>query len=117
LSGCFFDSDFDTITNDYKTGWIDIPQTRNISKGEEIVPAYVSAIGFNSKYIIAKQHPVKRENIITVNSDTVNYYIIEISSNSYQDRPVHGPLNEAAFDSLRRLLNIAHINFKMHYPE
>lgn len=117
LSSCLFDSDSDTITGKYVTGWIDIPQTRNISKGEEIIPAYVSEIGYNSKYIIAKQHPISSGSIIRVNTDITNYYIIQISSNSYQDKPVYGPLNVAAFDSLRKVLNITDIKFKMRYPE
>ena|SRR5688572_1325644 len=117
LSGCFFDSDSDVIIGDYKTSWIDIPQTRSINKGGEVVPAYVSEIGHNSKYIIAKQHPTKQGNIVSVIVDTINYYIIEISSNSFQDKPVYGPLNKLSFDSLRGKLNIVNIEFDMHYPE
>jgi hypothetical protein len=117
ISGCLFDSSSDTITGDYKTIWIDIPQTRTISKGEEIVPAYVSEIGHNSRYIIAKQHPIKLGSIVTVQTDTTNYYIVEVTKNSFQDKPVYGPLNQREFDSLRRKLNITDIKFDMHYPE
>lgn len=117
ISGCLFDSSSDTITGDYKTVWIDIPQTRNISKGEEVIPAYVSEIGHNSRYIIAKQHPIRQGNMVTVQTDTTNYFIIEVTKNSFQDKPVYGPLNEGEFDSLRRRLNITEIKFDMHYPE
>ncbi len=117
LSGCVFDSDSDNIIGDYETSWIDIPQTRNISKGEQIIPEYVSEIGHNSKYIIAKQHPIKPGNIVTVHTDTTNYYIIEITANSFQDKPVYGPLDQKEFDSLRHQLNLTAIQFDMHYPE
>ena len=117
LSGCLFDSDSDKIVGDYETIWIDIPQTRRITKGETIVPGYVSEIGHNADYIIAKQHPTKDGNITIVHTDTTNFYIIEVSSNSFQDKPVYGPLNRQAFDSLRQNLNIENIKFDMFYPE
>lgn len=116
LSGCLFDSDSEKIVGDYETSWIDISQTRGISKGEEIVPAYVSEIGHNSKFIIAKQHPVNEENMVLVDTDTTYYYIIEVSSNPFQDKPVYGPLNKNSFDSLRQKLNIESIRFDMSYP-
>jgi hypothetical protein len=117
LSSCLFDSDSDKIVGDYETIWIDIPQTRSINKGEKIVPAYVSEIGSNLNFIIAKQHPIKQGNIVTVYTDTINYYIITISNNSFQDKPVYGPLNRKAFDSLRQKLKIENIEFDMFYPE
>ena len=117
LSSCLFDSSSDTIVGDYETIWIDIPQTRGISKGERIVPEYVSAIGHNSRYIIAKQHPVKIGNTYTVSTDTTNYYVVELTSNSFQDKPVYGPLNKSSFDSIRLKLKITDIKFDMFYPE
>ena len=110
LSSCLFDSDSDKIIDDYETVWIDIPQTRSISKGEEIVPAYVSEIGHNSNFIIAKQQPIKQGNIVTVHIDTTNYYIITVSTNSFQDKPVYGPLSKNSFDSLRKELLLSEIN-------
>lgn len=117
LSGCLFDSDSDKIIGDYETAWIDIPQTRSIYKGEKIIPAYVSEIGHNSDFIIAKQQPIKQGNIITVYSDTTNYYVITVSNNSFQDKPVYGPLSKKSFDSLRQELKIENIKFDMFYPE
>ena len=117
LSSCLFDSDSDKIIGDYETVWIDIPQTRSISKGEEIVPAYVSEIGHNSNFIIAKQQPIKQGNIITVHTDTTNYYVITVSANSFQDKSVYGPLSKTSFDSLRKELKIENIKFDMFYPE
>ena len=114
---CLFDSDSDKIIGDYETIWIDIPQTRSINKGEEIVPAYVSEIGHNSNFIIAKQQPIKKGNIVTVNKDTTNYYIITVSANSFQDKPVYGPLSKKSFDSLRKELKIENIKFDMFYTE
>jgi hypothetical protein len=86
LSSCLFDSDSDTIIGDYKTGWIDIPQTRRIKKGAVIVPAYVSAIGHNLNFIIAKQQPIKNGNVVTVHTDSIYYYVITISDNTNQDK-------------------------------
>lgn len=117
LSGCLFDSDCDKIIGDYETAWIDIPQTRSIYKGEKIIPAYVSEIGHNSDFIIAKQQPIKKGNIFTVYSDTTNYYVITVSNNSFQDKPVYGPLSKKSFDSLRQELKIENIKFDMFYPE
>ena len=117
LSSCLFDSDSDKIIGDYETVWIDIPQTRSINKGEEIVPAYLSEIGHNSNFIIAKQQPIKQGNIVTVHTDTTNYYIITVSNNSFQDKPVYGPLSKNSFDSLRKNLKIENIKFDMFYPE
>jgi len=117
LSSCLFDSDSDKIIGDYETVWIDIPQTRSINKGEEIVPAYVSEIGHNSNFIIAKQQAIKHGNIVKVHTDTTNYYIITVSNNSFQDKPVYGPLNKNSFDSLRQELKIENIKFDMFYPE
>ena len=117
FSSCLFDSDSDKIIGDYETIWIDIPQTWSINKGEQIVPAYVSEIGHNSNFIIAKQQPIKQGNIVTVHTDTTNYFIITVSTNSYQDKPVYGPLNKKSFDSLRQKLKIENIKFDMFYPE
>lgn len=117
LSGCWFDSDSDKIIGDYETAWIDIPQKRSINKREPIIPAYVSAIGHNSNFIIAKQQPIKEGNIVSVYTDTTNYYIITVSDNAFQDKPVYGPLSQKSFDSVRRVLKIEHIKFDMLYPE
>lgn len=117
LSSCLFDSDSDKIIGDYETIWIDIPQTRSINKGEQIVPAYVSEIGHNSNFIIAKQHPIKEGNIVVVHTDATNYYIIAVSANSFQDKPVYGPLSKKSFDSLKQELKIENIKFDMFYPE
>ena len=117
LLSCLFDSDSDKIIGDYETVWIDIPQTRSINKGEKIIPAYVSEIGHNSNFIIAKQQPIKQGNIVTIHTDTANYYIITVSNNSFQDMPVYGPLSKKSFDSLRQELKIENIKFDMFYPE
>ena len=117
LSSCLFDSDSDKIIGDYETVWIDIPQTRSINKGEEIVHAYVSEIGHNSNFIIAKQQPIQQGNIVTVHTDTTNYYIITVSNNSFQDKPIYGPLSKKSFDSLRQELKIENIKFDMFYLE
>ncbi|MDZ7897547.1 MAG: hypothetical protein U5N85_05910 [Arcicella sp.] len=111
FSSCLFDSDSNKIIGDYETVWIDNPQTRSINKGEEIVHTYVSEIGHNSNFIISKRQPIKQGNIVIVHIDTTNYYIINVSTNSFQDKPVYGPLSKNSFDSLRKELKSENIKF------
>ena len=117
FGGCLYDSDSNKIIGDYETSWINIPKTRGINKGETLLLPYVSEIGHNSDYIIAKQHPIKQGNKVSVYFDITNYYIIQVTSNSFQDKPVYGPLNKMSFDSLRNRLQITNIKFDISYKK
>jgi hypothetical protein len=55
LTGCLFDSGSDTVVDDYTVIWIDVVESRDLSKQEQLVPAYVFAVGHDSKFIFAKQ--------------------------------------------------------------
>lgn len=121
LSSCFglFDSGQDVIVGEYEIGWIDIHETRAIYKQEEVIPAYVFAVGHNSKYIIAKQHPLKSLENERVDYATTNYFIIDIEkhNNSFNNRGILGPLGEDSFNNLRREFRIEDLEFDMLYPE
>jgi hypothetical protein len=120
LTSCFglFDSSADKIISDYEVGWIDIEESRNLSKQEELISSYVYAVGHNSKFIIAKQHP-RADRDSPIDTKETNYFIIPIKKkNEYQDKKsVFGPLKDIQFDSLLKALNVGQIEFDMFYPE
>ena len=117
LTGCaLFDSGTDKICDDYEVGWIDLHESRSINKGEELVPAYVFAVGHNSKFIYAKQHPLLPNTNEKIDKKITNFYIIERTDNSFQDKPKYGPLTKSNFDSLCKKLNIVDIDFDQTYP-
>jgi len=58
VPGCaLFDSGSDNVVDNYKVQWGDTKYSRWLSNTEEIVPAYVFAVGHNNKFIFTKQHP------------------------------------------------------------
>jgi len=116
LEGCLFDSGVDTVVEDYKVMWIDVIESRRLNKGEELVPAYVFAVGHDSKFIFAKQHPVKSNSNEKIDKTITNYYIIERTKNQFQDKPKYGPMTKTGFDSLCFRLGIVHAKFNMTYP-
>ena len=70
-----------------------------------VVPAMVTAYGWNDDFIIAKQHPEKDRK---VNKSITYWYIVEVASSN-----VHGPLSEDDFNELRTKLKVsAEISFK-----
>jgi len=118
LTSCFglFDSGSDTVVDDYEVTWIDVIESRDLSKKEELVPGYVFAVGHDSKFIYAKQHPRKESSTEKFDKTIINYYIVERTKNEFQDRPKYGPLTKASFDSLCFKLGISSPKFDMTYP-
>lgn len=116
LSGCLFDSVSDNVADDYEVVWTDTYETRRLNKGEQIVPAYVFAVGHNSKFIYAKQHPLIVGSKKKIDESITNYYLIERTISSYQDKPVYGPLTKLSFDSLTNILGLKELDFDMTYP-
>lgn len=109
------------LADGYDVGWIDFARTQSINRYDsvnadysgfytEVVEAYVYAVGHDSNFIIAKQHP---------DSDsTTAYFIIDIKKNrKAQTQGVYGPLTAMAFDSIRRTLNIERIGFDLKFEE
>lgn len=117
LSGCaLFDSDSDNVVDDYEVTWIDLHESRSLYKKEQLVPAYVFAVGYNSNFIYAKQHPLLQNSPEKIDKNVVNYYIIERTNSEFQDKPKYGPLTRKSFDSLCNKLNIQSPKFDMTYP-
>jgi len=110
-----FDSGSDTVIDDYEVTWIDLHEQRALYKGEQIVPPYVFAAGHNEKYLFAKQHPLlNNDDIIDLN--ITNYYIIERTSEIFQDKITYGPINELEFRELCKKLEIKNPEFDLTYP-
>lgn len=116
LTGCLFDSGTDSVVDGYEVIWIDVHESRSLSKGEELVPAYVFAVGHNKRFIYAKQHPLIPNSPYKIDKAITNYYIIERTKNDFQDKPKYGPLTEQSFDSLCLKLAIKNPEFDMTYP-
>ena len=79
---------------------------------EEIIPSTVYAIGHNTKYLIAKQHPRTFPN--PPDTTVTNYYIVPIEPNSVSSmkKTVIGPLTLDEFNIKGKELNIqANIKF------
>ncbi|MGU9939656.1 DUF3997 domain-containing protein [Empedobacter brevis] len=116
LKSCgLFDSGSDTVVDDYEVIWIDLHEQRALYKGEQIVPPYVYAAGHHDKYIFAKQHPlVESDDIIDLN--ITNYYIIERTTETFQDKKVYGPMNKLEFTELSNKLGIKNPKFDLEYP-
>ena len=121
LNSCFiFDSDSDKIIGKYEVLWIDTPNTRAVcerysSTGSIVlIPEYVFAVGHNSEFIIAKQHPTNGfENGYEIDKSKTNYFIVDIRNES----KVFGPLNKSDFSKKVSELDIGGIEFDLTYPE
>lgn len=117
LSACLvFDSDSDQIVEDYQISWVDLPETRALHKGEQLVPPYVFAAGYDSRFIFAKRYGlVLIDRNQYVDESVVYYYIIEQTKSSFQDKPVYGPLSEKGFKKMCTELGIKKPEFE-RYP-
>lgn len=99
-TSCFFDSSTEELTHGYELAWIDFKDNQAIYKGEEQVPGYVASVGYNSDYIIAKQHPQKGDFYSEPDYSITNYFIIDIKENEKgYKQGVIGPLSKEEFDS------------------
>ncbi|WP_299901989.1 DUF3997 domain-containing protein [uncultured Aquimarina sp.] len=121
LNSCYlFDSDSDKIIGKYEVQWVDIPNKRAICErysttvSSVLIPEYVFAVGHNSEFIIAKQHPTNGfEKGYQIDTSKTNYYIIDIREKS----DVLGPLNLLDFNKKISELNITKIDFDQVYPD
>lgn len=101
FTSCNFDSGSDIIIDDYEVVWIDNPNTQSLNKGEKIIDGYISAAGFDDKYIYVKQKK----------SEILNYFIIERTKNSFQNKPIYGPLTDEMFELKCKELDIQNPTF------
>ncbi|SFD62311.1 DUF3997 domain-containing protein [Flavobacterium phragmitis] len=118
VSSCFglYDYGSDAIVDDYETLWVDIYESRSLKKGEILVPAYVFAVGYDSKYIYSKQHPLVKNATDKINRDVINYYIIERTESGFQDKPIFGPFNKTGFEKKCIELAIKNPEFDLTFP-
>lgn len=94
LSCSLFDSGVEWREGPYALIWIDLPNEVSLSYNEggggwaPLVEKQVYAVGSNSKYIVAKQHP---------NGDKAktNFYVLDRSKD--EQHCVQGPMIEAEF--------------------
>lgn len=108
LSGCS-DLHHEHITGRYYLVAIDTKETMSLcysvnddnSSFVDVIGMCVYSIGYNDKYIIAKQHPSN-------NRDTIVYYIVPIHKefNYFPEKNVIGPLSDAQFRKTRKKLFI-----------
>ena len=118
LISCFFDSRFETIKGEYEVGWIDVKESRAIYKQERLIAPYIFALGHNSRYIIAKQHPSTGHPSNSIDIHTTNYFVVDMSKNPYPGQEgIYGPMTKSEFDTFCQKENISNINFDMIYDE
>jgi hypothetical protein len=101
------------LVNGYAVWATDVMKDAAVVKKEkgssiaiEVVRATVFAYGWNDDFILAKQHPQKKDR--KVDTSLTYWYIVEVASGN-----VHGPLSEDEFNKLRTKLKVpAEISFK-----
>ena len=128
LNSCFFlfDSGEDKIIGNYKILWIDLLEQQviceslneNSSGCTRLVEEYVFAVGHDSNFIIAKQHPTNGfEGGHVIDTTITNYHIIDINRKIIKKgEKVFGPLTKKEFDKKTMELGIEEIEFDQVYP-
>ena len=109
LAGCYLlDAGIEWRGGPYRLGWIDDPKAVTLSfaaDSEHLVgriDSAVFAVGWNGRYLVAKQHPGG-------NKEITNYFVIDSSHDSAAANPaqvVTGPLNEDEFKKMSNELGL-----------
>jgi hypothetical protein len=77
-----------------------------------VVPPTVFAVGWNTSFIIAKQHPLKPR-ASKPDKSTTTFWIIRVA-----DRAVIGPLSEPEFELTRIRLGVPiELEFRKQFPD
>jgi hypothetical protein len=114
---------FETIYGVYNIGWIDVKSNQRICKaleagehgGETLIKPSVFAVGNDSRFIIAKQHPYENG---VLDTKTTSYFIIDMALNPYTgQKGIYGPLSRPSFDSMRRQMKIMDMKFDDVYVD
>lgn len=106
MSGCGFVYD-ERMVGPYRLVAVDISEQMAICEdaGSNVVhctvPPSVFAAGWNSSFIIAKQHPFAESKVAKPDKTVTNYWIIRVS-----DRTVFGPLSEGDYRAARTKLGV-----------
>ncbi len=121
LNSCWNNpSGSELITGNYYVEWNDLVANRAITEKTEkdspystgVISNYIFAIGHNSDYIIAKQHPYLNDLTVT------KYFIIDIKDRETRNvTGIYGPLEKEDFDIKLKELNISELNFDQVYNE
>jgi len=72
----------------------------NSSSATDVVSPMVFAYGWDSRFIIAKQHP-RKDHFKGIDESVTNWYVITVESGV-----VHGPLSEEEFNRARMQLRM-----------
>ena len=113
LSGCQFGMHKEKIIDKYFLTFVDSESDLSLSydlgNGDFIgvVNDAVFAVGYNSNFIIVKNHPLVEPD--SINRTVTNYFIIQIDRNISQFKVEEnkiGPLSKQEFDKKRKELKI-----------
>ena len=116
ICGCGFDHD-EQITGNYRLVAVDVMDQMSVGlsvKGGNAIGrinATVFAVGWDQRYIVAKQHPNN-------NRAVTNYYYLEMAKDSQHADPsasVTGPLTETEFK--QRQVNLKLPDFTRTFKE
>jgi hypothetical protein len=117
LSGCGFFYD-ERLAGPYRLLAVDNSEEMAICEAASsggcgwVVPPTVFAVGWNTSFIIAKQHPLKPR-ASKPDKSTTTFWIIRVA-----DRTVIGPLSEPDFELTRIKLGVpSELEFKKHFPD
>lgn len=116
FSCILFDNGTDNVVDDYDVTWIDLHEQRALYKGERLVPAYVFAVGHNSRFVFAKQYPLSTSSSEKIDTSVINYYIVERTKQGFQDKPTYGPMTKESFIKKCIELGIKEPEFDLTYP-
>ena len=121
LNSCWNNpSESELIIGNYFVEWNDLIANRAIIEKTEkdspysngIISGYVFAVGHNSEYIIAKQHPYLNDSTVT------KYYIIDLNKRKLgNNNSIIGPLEKEEFNKKTVELNISELQFDQNYRE
>ena len=113
FSGCQYGMHKEKITDKYFLTYVDTESMLSLSYDLEdgdfigVVNDAVFAVGYNSNFIIVKNHPFVEPD--SINRTVTNYFIIQIDRNISQfkvDENKIGPLSKQEFDKKRKELKI-----------
>ncbi|AEH02739.1 MULTISPECIES: DUF3997 domain-containing protein [Flavobacteriaceae] len=108
------------IIGNYFVEWNDLVANRALVEKTEkdspyssgIISNYVFAVGNNSDFIIAKQHPYLNDLTIT------KYFIIDLKKREKTNEDgIYGPMDKQQFDKKSKGLNISELDFDQVYNE
>ena len=113
FSGCQYGTHKDKIIDKYFLTYVDTESMLSLSYDLEngdfigVVNDAVFAVGYNSNFIIVKNHPFVEPD--SINRTVTNYYIVKIDKNisKYKvDENKIGPMTELNFNKKRKELKI-----------